>query len=33
MKGVYAVEVLGFGEKSLFGVVNIGIRLTVVGIR
>lgn len=33
MKGVYAVEVLGLGEKPLPGVANIGTRPTVAGIR
>ena len=33
VKGVYAVEVLGLGEKPLPGVANIGTRPTVAGIR
>ncbi|WP_159565352.1 bifunctional riboflavin kinase/FAD synthetase [Budvicia diplopodorum] len=33
VKGVYAVEVLGLGDKPLPGVANIGIRPTVSGVR
>lgn len=33
VKGVYAVEVLGLGDKALPGVANIGTRPTVAGIR
>ncbi|XPE40751.1 riboflavin kinase [Shigella flexneri] len=31
MKGVYAVEVMGLGDKPLAGVANIGTRPTVAG--
>lgn len=33
VKGVYAVEVLGLGERALPGVANIGTRPTVAGLR
>ena len=33
VKGVYAVEVAGLGEKPFYGVANIGTRPTVSGVR
>ena len=33
VKGVYAVEVMGLGERPFFGVANIGTRPTVAGVR
>lgn len=33
MKGVYAVEVMGLGDKPFPGVANIGTRPTVAGVR
>lgn len=33
VKGVYAVEVAGLGEKPFYGVANIGTRPTVAGVR